>query len=189
MIKGFPKWEKAKMFRFVLLNIHGRVSWHSSTNSSRQFIPMRRRNIIIVDVLWWRTASTSTIPSAINITVGFSSSTASSVTPITLPWLSLIKYLWHHKFTFFLFFMLPQMVLMHYPVCLLRFTVLPKVCVENKNFLTTSLLPIHHYWPSLTCLVPTGFTSLQVLTFCLDLPSFSCTCCVCFWWSVEEMST
>lgn len=53
-----------------------------------------------------------------------------SVGPIALSGLGLIEYLGYNEFSFFLFFVLSQMVLVHYPIRLLRFSVLPEVGVE-----------------------------------------------------------
>lgn len=187
MIKAFPERDEAEMIRFqLLLNVQcmsEACHWINTTNNNRShFISVSRNNFL------GRATPTSTVSSSTiwQFPTSFTCCAGTPIWPVTLPWLCLIKYLWHHKLPFSLLLMLAKMVLMHHPVGLLRLSVFPKVGVEDKDFLAAFLFPIHHHWPGLTCLVPSGFSTLQV-TFILDLSSLSCACCVCLWRSVEEV--
>ncbi|WVZ15276.1 hypothetical protein V8G54_012842 [Vigna mungo] len=150
------------------------------TNNSRHLISVSSN-------FFGRTTSTSTVPSA--TVVRFSTSFTScctSIRPVALSWLCLIEYLGDHKLSLFLFFMLPQMVLVHHPVGFFWLSVLSKVGVKYKNFLATLLFSIHHHWSGLTSLVPPGFSTLQV-TFVLNLSPLSCPSCVSLGGSMEEV--
>ena len=183
LIKAFPEWNEAEMVWFQLLKVQGMsetCDWRDS-NYGRHLISMSNN-------LLGRTTPTSTVPSA-TIVIWFSTpftSCCTSIWPVALSWLCLVEYLWHHKFPFFLFLKLPQMVLVHHPIGLLRFSVLPKIGIENKDFLAPFLFSVHHYWPCLTGLVPPGFSTLQV-TLVLDLSPLPCPRCVCLWGPVEEV--
>lgn len=178
------------------MNVHGTVTWNrSSSCNSRCYcrhlvmLSMRMRMRMGWYYFFRRTTPTATISSAISrhdITASFTSGCACSIRPVALPGLCLIEYLWHHKLSFFLFFMLPKMVLVHHPIRLFGFSIFPKVGVEDQDFLAPFLFAIHHDWPGLACLVPPCFPTLQV-TFGLDFSSFSCPSCVSFRRSVEEV--
>lgn len=202
LIEAFSEWDEAEMVGFkVLMNIiQGSVEGSDWRRDTTNNINSNSRHLISVTVMsrdinfLRRTAPTPTISSAAGSTVislfstslttrcCSSNSTTNSmirIRPIALPWLCLIEYLRHHKFPFFLLLVLSQMVLVHHPVGLLWFPVLPKIGVQNQNLLAPLLFPIHHHRPCLTCLVPPGFPSLQVVTLVLNLPPLSCPCCVC----------
>jgi len=185
LIEGFSEWNEAKLVGFELLNVQGSVEgcYLRDSNDSRHFISVSENFLR-------RTTPTSTVSSSISVGLLFSTSftgCGTSIWPIALPRLCLVENLGHHKLSLFFFFVLSQMVLVHHPVCLFWFSVLPEVGVEHQNLLATLLFPIHHHWSCLTCLVPSGFPSLQV-AFVLNLSPLSCPCCVSLWGPVEEVS-
>jgi len=129
LIEGFSEWNEAKMVGFELLNVQGSVEgcYVRDSNDSRHFISVSHNFLR-------RTTSTSTVSSSIGVGLLFSTSftsCGSSIRPIALPRLCLVEYLGHHKLSLFFLLVLAQMVLVHHPVCLFRFSILPEVGVEH----------------------------------------------------------
>ena len=125
LIEALPEWSKAKMIRFQLMNIQGSATWYWRSNwpSSWDFVSLR-------NYFFRRTTPTTTVSSAARVAASFTKG-CTSISVIALPWLCLIEYLRNHKLSFFLFFMLTKVVLMHDPISLFGSSIFSKIGVED----------------------------------------------------------
>ena len=88
----------------------------------------------------------------------------------TLPRLRLEEDLGHHQLSVLLFFVEAQVVLMHYPVCLLGLPLLAVVGVENEDLLVPLQITTCEHRPRLPGLMPPRLASMHVGVHLSPLP-------------------